>query len=139
MLIPTLPHLPTGLWNYHRITYKSGDKLSSWALTDFFKKTYLLTKIHIFLGNVILARSHLAGMVFSGSKNLISHSLSLNHQDFSAVWHFYGGLVLFPLSLYFYLSLLSHLSGRSLSNSKNLISHSLSLNHQDFSAVLHFL
>ena len=31
------------------------------------------------------------------TKNLISHLLSLNHQDFKAVWHFYGGLVLFRL------------------------------------------
>jgi len=42
-------------------------------------------------------QAHLAGRVFSGSKNLISQSLSLNHQDFSAVWHFNNGLVLFRL------------------------------------------
>ena len=49
------------------------------------------------LGLIYVIPSHMAGRVFSGSKNLISHSLSLIHQDFSAILHFYTGLVLFRL------------------------------------------
>ena len=36
---------------------------------------------------MFLYLSHLPGRVISGPKNLIFLSLSLNHHDFSAIWH----------------------------------------------------
>ena len=57
---------------------------------------YLKQYVIVYYDQII---PHLAGRVFSCSKNLISHSLSLNLQDFSAVLHFYSGLVLFRLKI----------------------------------------